>query len=388
MSDAPLHSFQAVLDSLAASDLTEPKAHLEALASRFPFVTGSTDRGFPRVMMFRSLRHAQVKDTSNGSVRLKIPEGHFSTRFFLQSMRAQRITANVFGDNLNQQTRCAVAEIGINTISCPDLHEEDLIALSQFLARFPELPIVNPPHRVMGTGRSDIAELLQDIKGLRVPRTVKLTLPDPSQVTSSEDFLKNLRLPLILRMTGTHTGRTVVRMRKRSDYTLALTHFPPNARVYATEFVDARCNEKLFVKYRAFFIDDRLYPVARLVSNSWNVHSGDRYRVMFALPEAQRLEQAYLADPEQHLGKRAIQALHEVYRRVRLDFFGIDFAMMPSGDVLVFEVNAVMRHNYDHAKTFHYTRQNLDRISAAFDEMVINRIKPRGSVKSCERPVS
>lgn len=370
MSETAFRSFQRDLEAIAAKDGAEARAHMKALAGRFPFLTGASKSSGPRIMTFRSLRHARLKANADGSIGLKIPEGHFSTRFFLNSIRARGITANVFGDNLGRQASGLPTDIGVNTISCPDLHAEDLTALSRYLALQTALPVINPPHLVLGTGRSDMAQTLQGISGLRVPRTVRLTV---SEDGIAECVLAGFQAPIIFRMAGTHTGRTARLVRRRADLRAVLKGFPPGATLYATEFVDARGEQEMFTKLRAFFIDGSFYPVARLVSNTWSVHSGDRYRVMFALPDAQRLERAYLADPEGQLGSRAMRALEAVRDRVGLDFFGIDFAPMPSGDLLIFEANAVMRHNYDHAKTFAYTRPQLDRISAAFDEMVLRR---------------
>ena len=48
--------------------------------------------------------------------------------------------------------------------------------------------------------------------------------------------------------------------------------------------------------------------------------------------------------------------------------------MLADGGMFIFELNPAMRHNYDHAGNFPYTRPHLDRISAAFNEMVQRKL--------------
>jgi hypothetical protein len=49
-----------------------------------------------------------------------------------------------------------------------------------------------------------------------------------------------------------------------------------------------------------------------------------------------------ISAPDETLGRPAVAALHEIRRRIPLDFYGIDFDMLPDGRVLFFEANAVM----------------------------------------------
>lgn len=88
-------------------------------------------------------------------------------------------------------------------------------------------------------------------------------------------------------------------------------------------------------------------------------------------------EKRYLRDPQDYLGSAAFRALHDVLGAIDLDFFGIDFTLGRDGSLVVFEANATMRHNFDNAEAFPYTRPYLETISAAFKEMVERRLSPR-----------
>ena len=73
-----------------------------------------------------------------------------------------------------------------------------------------------------------------------------------------------------------------------------------------------------------------------------------------------------------------MDALHRISEVTSLDFFGIDFCVLPDDRLLVFEANAAMRHNFDHVAAFPYTKPHLDRISTAFTNMVLRRIAAHG----------
>ena len=49
-----------------------------------------------------------------------------------------------------------------------------------------------------------------------------------------------------------------------------------------------------------------------------------------------------LASPSANLAEPAIDTLRQVGARVPLDFFGMDFGVAPSGELLLFEANATM----------------------------------------------
>ena len=101
---------------------------------------------------------------------------------------------------------------------------------------------------------------------------------------------------------------------------------------------------------------------------------GDRYRVMYQTQWLQDAEKSFLNDPESYLGQDNIQRLNQIYDLIQLDFMGIDFTVTQDGKLFVFETNAAMRHNFDHAVNFPYTEPFLNRVSLAFNDMVQRRL--------------
>ncbi len=175
--------------------------------------------------------------------------------------------------------------------------------------------------------------------------------------------------PLILRRAGTQTGITMQLIKSAQEAAAYCADMQPDTRLNVIEYIDIRDAEGYYRKTRAFFIDGAFFPVANLVNDNWQIHSGDRYRVMSDHAAAQEREREYLNDPKAYLGDRTFAALHAIRDDFDLDFFGVDFCQMPDGTCLVFEANAAMRHNFDHAANFPYTRPYLEDISRAFMRM-------------------
>ena len=93
-------------------------------------------------------------------------------------------------------------------------------------------------------------------------------------------------------------------------------------------------------KYRVMLIDGRLYPLHLAISVDWKVHY---FTADMARSEVFRAEERrFLADMPGVLGPRALRALERIAAALDLDYAGIDFALSPQGEVLMFEANATM----------------------------------------------
>jgi hypothetical protein len=87
-------------------------------------------------------------------------------------------------------------------------------------------------------------------------------------------------------------------------------------------------------------VDGALLPLHLAVSPHWKVHhfTAD----MQDRPEHRAEEAAFLADMRAVLGQTALAALGRIGAALGLDYGGIDFALSPRGEVLLFEANATM----------------------------------------------
>lgn len=334
------------------------------------------DRRKPTLLRLRSFdnaRYAAAQDPAKGTYSCRLRGGHFSIKSFVDKSAVNLYLASVMGDNLNRVAKVPDFDLAINTVSCADLHASTLRKLDRFLADSDPRRVINPPARVLRTSRAENARRLGAIQGLVFPRTELCANRDSPEVVADQLLERGFAFPLILRLPGTQTGESVAKVEDRSGLIAYLTASGQGQPVYAIDYIDCTGEAGYFHKTRAFFIDQSFYPVANLSSDHWQIHSGDRYRVMDRVPALQEREKRYLADPQGYLGEPVFAALHAIRDLLKLDFFGIDFTVDRSGRLIVFEANAAMRHNYDHAGAFPYTRPHLDRVSQAFKDMVQTR---------------
>jgi hypothetical protein len=112
-----------------------------------------------------------------------------------------------------------------------------------------------------------------------------------------------------------------------------------NAReVYLTEFIDFRSSDGLYRKYRVRIVGDEIFPNHLFVNTGWNVHGHASREFMLGKPAYLVEERAFLSEPLAHL-----DALREIHKRIGVDFYGIDYSVLPSGSLVFFEANASMR---------------------------------------------
>ncbi|MFN3231844.1 MAG: TauD/TfdA family dioxygenase [Alphaproteobacteria bacterium] len=361
-----------------AGDGAGAHAHMIEAARRAP-IHGpvSPDPALPNVLRFRAVENSaySIKWNNTRHAYLKrLRRGHFALNALMEEARFNLYAASIYGDNLLTVRDLPPMDLALNTVSCADLNPDALKAVTRFLKFSGIENVINDPRKVLKTTREQNALRLGELDHVRFPQT-ELFRNDasPANVVKRLELL-GLEFPMLVRAPGTQTGISMIKLEDQKAMVAHLERLPRGAELYAIQYVDMPDHHGLYHKTRCFFIDRRFYPIANLTNDIWQIHSGDRYRVMDKSETAQLEEQRYLNDPEAYLGTPAFSALHAIRDAIDLDFFGIDFTISPDGEVFVFEANAAMRHNFDHAENFPYTRPHLERASAAFQAMLEDRV--------------
>ncbi|MDP9422102.1 MAG: hypothetical protein M3Q19_04580 [Pseudomonadota bacterium] len=257
----------------------------------------------------------------------------------------------------------------LNLITDPDQNPKTLENLTKLLREYSG-QVINPPHAVMRSTRDRGAKLLEGTPGLVVPKTIRVRNAKPDLVAGAIERA-NMRFPLIVRLAGTHTGIIVGLFDKIDDVRAAITQ--PGEHI-VTEFVDFRSDDGLYRKYRAFFIGDRVIFRHMLVSDAWNVHASDRMRFMAERPELLAEEQAMFEKGEGAFPAQAMATLEAIRIRMPLDYFGMDFGILPDGRVVLFEANATMNFfPFLPDPRFAYVRACLKPAIQAFHELLGRR---------------
>jgi hypothetical protein len=228
----------------------------------------------------------------------------------------------------------------INAIGDADRCQRGLEAAAALL-RGCSVRVLNPPERVLATGRKTLADRLGGLDGVRTPRVHSL----PRHLFRDGRAAATLaaegwRCPLLLRAPGYHSGHHFPRV-ETFDLVDAAGVALPGDHVLAIEWLDSAGTDGLFRKYRAMLLGGAVYPLHLAISPHWKVHyfSSD-----MAKGEAYRAEELrYLSNPEAVIGERAMTALRRIGEALGLDYAGVDFALGADGEVLVFEANATMR---------------------------------------------
>jgi len=224
----------------------------------------------------------------------------------------------------------------LNLVTDPELNPRVLNAASRFLRRFPGR-VINRPDAVLATGRDRVARLLAGIDGLVVPNVARFKgRPALARVAIERD---GVTFPAILRVPGTHNGDIVAFVARAEDLD---AHLDPRWTYLLTSFIDGRGDDPLYHKIRIYWFGTA--PLVRhlLAAEDWNVHAPGRETAMVHNPRWMVAERTLLEQGVDGLPAPARAAIKEIRARMPLDYFGIDFGLLPDGRALLFEANATM----------------------------------------------
>ena len=359
-------------------NLEGAKTMLEKVTRQHPYIfSGKSDPQKPSILRMRGLEGSaySILKQADGTFKHLLRGGHFSIGDLVDKSQVNLIILNIFESNLEELTNPPKFDLILNTIACPDLKPVSLLAAARFVDNYPHIPLINHPRQVLATTRERNSLRLNMISGVRFPKTEKVFWDGVSIDKIIQEILGwGFTFPLIVRKVGSQTGSSVAFLYNKIELKSHFQNSPSNQHYYVIQFHDCRYFQDVSNKTRIFFIDGKLYPVANLFNSDWNIHSGDRYNLMSKAPWTQEKEKTFLNDPIYYLGQENFAKLYKIRDVIDLDFFGIDFTILEDGTLFIFELNAAMRHNFDHATNFPYTRPHLERISNAFNTMVQQRL--------------
>jgi hypothetical protein len=231
-------------------------------------------------------------------------------------------------------------DLVFNAIGDADLCRPALDATQELLAAHVTAPVINHPSNVLATGRADLANTLDGVPDIDVPRTQRVAraaLLEPS----GPAYLarQGFSFPLLLRAPGFHTGQHFVRIDTPSSLADAASTLPGH-QVLAIDYLSGGWVDGFARKGRVMFIDGQLYPLHWAISRDWKVHYFTADMAEHATHRDE--ERHFLCDTAGFLGDTAIRSLAAISSRLGLDYGGIDFGLSPHGRLHVFEANATM----------------------------------------------
>ena len=267
-------------------------------------------------------------------------------------------------------------EVLVNAI-CEPLTQRGALAQLGRLEQESGLPTLNPARVVATTARPDMARRVGRADGVRAPHC---TLFEEGTGTLAEHVrAAGHRYPVLLRPAGSHGSTGLVRAGDETDVVAAARAV---GTCTVTDFVDFRSEDGLWRKHRMVYAGGRLFRRHLLVDEQWNVVGDSRYfmheRGLFDE------EKAWLARPVVETDPVEARVL-EQFRAMELDFGVIDYAVLPDGELVVFEMNACVQLTgtipEQYRSDIGYIEDNNDEILAALMDRVRERAAPGPPVR-------
>jgi glutathione synthase/RimK-type ligase-like ATP-grasp enzyme len=282
----------------------------------------------------------EIAPKKNGQFEFKI-DGSCNVMRHLQLDKTATAAVVLFGNKVRQPDfqLPEVPSLIFNQISDPDSHKGALERCVQLCEQVP-CPVINRPEKILATTRERVSEMLRDIPGVVLPRTIRCQPKSPTDVFKQAEAA-GLKFPVIVRLAGAHGGKASMLIDGRDDLAKLDVYPFDGSEFYLTEFVDYKDRDGLYRKLRIVVVDGK--PLFRhlLADEQWMIHAAS-LDFMDKRPELYEEEKQALAGFVTKLAPRIQPAIDAITERMGLEYFGIDCHIDEAGELLVFEANANM----------------------------------------------
>lgn len=223
--------------------------------------------------------------------------------------------------------------VNAERLSMPDT----LTAITGFIDRLGS-PVLNHPRIAAQATRQRNAERLAGIPGLLIPRLKRFRYEPQARQQLVRGIGKSFGFPVIIRDTFNQMGQGAAKIDSAEELETHLGKAAP-MEIYAIEYINNPIASLFHRKIRAAVIGDEVIISHVQFGGRWNVHRAEELDI----PSSEEdFANSILYKPKETLGQVAMAALHEIRARVPLDFYGIDFDVLPDGRLVFFEANAAM----------------------------------------------
>jgi glutathione synthase/RimK-type ligase-like ATP-grasp enzyme len=250
-----------------------------------------------------------------------------------------------------------------------------LDAIARLIPSWPT-PVLNHPDRIAHLERTRLAARAAAIPGLVIPPTLRVARETLDNIAASRTPLATVlpdhSFPVIARPLGSHAGRGLKKLDDAAGLAAYLQE-RPEREFYLAPHIDYASADGLYRKYRIAFIGGRPYPCHLAIADQWMIYYLNAGMHESAVKRAE--EEHFLHCFDREFGARHRVALTALAQRVGLDYFGIDCAETPSGELLLFEADvAMIVHLMDAPAAFAYKIEPMKKLFAAFAAMLKSRV--------------
>ncbi len=307
-----------------------------------------------RVLSLGTIASGSYKYIANKG-QLHTSEGHNNLVNMLdgEHITLHRLCVDALKDNSDLIKKLPQADLIYNSITDPNRCSKALEYAARICDKM-SAPVVNHPREVLKCTREGNWERLKDAPGIIMPKSICLgelkgNISDTIRKAAEEH---NLRAPVIMRAGGFQGGK---HMHLLSDLDNLNVTLKKPAVVYLIEFHDVSYEDeripghRLYPKYRAFLVGDKLYPAHRyLAFDDYMVHRKSYNIVLASYPWQEEEEHDYILDPFSKIEPQAWENLRQALLQLNLEYLGVDFAPATDpfreGNLVIFETNPAMRN--------------------------------------------
>lgn len=264
------------------------------------------------------------------------------------------LDSNPYHITLDPKTHCIV-----NQIAEPDSHTLTLERVKVILTEHSRIPVFNPPEHIEKTRRDHVYKNLQDIEGLYVPPTLRITPTSPREIFKAIEE-SELQYPIIVKSAGQHGGLQTLKLDNEKDIE-KLYPLPLDGRTYyLIQFINTANEKGIYHKFRLVLIDGKIYPRHFRIHEHWMVHYYTAAKFMDKHPEYYDQENHFLNHFEENGRDKLSLIGKEIHKKIPLDMVGIDGCWLPDGRLMIFELNANMLFLENDLPQFKNALQNIN----------------------------
>jgi glutathione synthase/RimK-type ligase-like ATP-grasp enzyme len=238
-------------------------------------------------------------------------------------------------------------------------------------------PVLNEAGTVLDLSRDRLWRKLADIPGLAIPPTVRISRAALMTVARGErglgEVLPGGEYPLIVRPVGSHAGKGLQRIEDGPALAAYLDEAQPDM-AYVSRFIDYASADGGYRKYRIAFFGGRPFLAHMAIGDHWMVHY---LNAGMAESQAKRDEEARtMAGFDTGFAARHAAVFDAMSERLGLDYYAVDCAETPDGELLLFEADVSMIvHALDPVDLYPYKPPQMAKLFATFAAMLAAKAK-------------
>ena len=298
-------------------------------------------------------------------------KGNIPYELLLSAETSQRIKYIIDYADAAEDAQLPPYDLVFNAIGEPDVAAPLLPRMQRFMQQC-RRQVLNAPEVVARTQRHDLPELMRGLEQVVVAPCIRLEARIyPAIQLQQQLSLSQLLFPVLVRPVESHGGQGLLLC---DDIEQLQQHLLlGNAEHYVSSFIDFRSADGYYRKYRVIFIDKQPYAYHLAISPHWMVHyySADMEAHQWKIAEEARFLQ-HTADV---VGASGWATLLLIGQRLNLEYAGIDFTLLPNGDLFLFEANATMLvHRVRQDGVLAHKNFYVQKIADAFEMMLVAKM--------------